>query len=464
MKAQAMTAFGAPLEPMELAPQKPGPGEALVRVTRAGLCHSDLHIHDGYFDFGDVRQPVAINMPAVLGHEIEGEIAELGEGADAPPVGTRVAVYPWLGCNACETCRAGDQHLCIALPRRALGVAQWGGMAEYVHVPFASALLEVISGPDAGTVYPIVGDVVDIGSDAANSLRLRDPLISAHHARVLRAASLGHLVDLDSRYGTFVNREPIAISPLGHGDVVQLGTTVLRLSETEDAARETRVAGAGLRDQDVFLLPRVIAHEIKNYLTVLDKSAQELAAAVPAGSGLTANIQRVQLVREHIAELIPMLRVSSMDLSPEPVDVSQLVCEQLTLFERLLSDSLIDSKLDLANKAVAVCDRQRIAHVIMNLIKNAIEAMPHGGKLTVSVRAVNDGVALSFTDTGTGMTPDVAACVFEPLFTTKSGGSGLGLYLVKDLIARHQGTITFNSTPGAGTEFLVWLPRRGYRL
>ena len=138
-----MTAFGEPLTPMELTPQKPGAGEALVRVTRAGLCHSDLHIHDGYFDFGDVRQPVAMNMPAVLGHEIEGEIAEIGEGVSGPAIGTRVAVYPWLGCNACDTCRAGDQQLCIALPRRALGVAQWGGMAEYVHVPFADALIPI---------------------------------------------------------------------------------------------------------------------------------------------------------------------------------------------------------------------------------------------------------------------------------------------------------------------------------
>ncbi|MEQ1489554.1 MAG: alcohol dehydrogenase [Terricaulis sp.] len=143
MKAQAMTAFGEPLKPMDLTPQKPGSGEALVRVTRAGLCHSDLHLHDGYFDFGDTRQPVALNMPAVLGHEIEGEVAELGDGANGPAVGTRVAVYPWLGCNACDTCRAGDQQLCIALPRRALGVAQWGGMAEYVHVPFANALIPI---------------------------------------------------------------------------------------------------------------------------------------------------------------------------------------------------------------------------------------------------------------------------------------------------------------------------------
>lgn len=143
MKAQAMTAFGAPLQAMELTPPRPRSGEALVKVTRVGLCHSDLHIHDGYFDFGEVRQAVAIDMPAVLGHEIEGEVAELGEGVAGPVPGTRVAVYPWLGCNACATCRAGDQQLCIASPRRALGVAQWGGMAEYVHVPFADALIPI---------------------------------------------------------------------------------------------------------------------------------------------------------------------------------------------------------------------------------------------------------------------------------------------------------------------------------
>lgn len=138
-----MTAFGAPLTPMDLTPKAVGSGEALVRVTRTGLCHSDLHLHDGYFDFGDVKQPVAIEMPAVLGHEIEGDVAELGKGVSSPAIGTRVAVYPWLGCNACATCARGDQQLCTAVPRRALGVSQWGGMAEYVHVPFADALIPI---------------------------------------------------------------------------------------------------------------------------------------------------------------------------------------------------------------------------------------------------------------------------------------------------------------------------------
>ena len=143
MKAQAMTAFGAPLSPMDLTPERTGPGEALVKITRAGLCHSDLHIHDGFFDFGEVKQPVAIDMPAVLGHEIEGEVAELGEGVSGPAVGTRVAAYPWLGCGKCDVCKRGDQQLCMVLPRRGLGVAKWGGMAEYVHVPYADALIPI---------------------------------------------------------------------------------------------------------------------------------------------------------------------------------------------------------------------------------------------------------------------------------------------------------------------------------
>jgi len=139
-----MTAFGAPLTPMDLDTKPLGPGAALVKVARAGVCHSDLHIHDGYFDLGGgQKRPVAIEFPAILGHEIEGEVAQLGPGAAGPAIGTRVAVYPWLGCGACGTCKSGDQQLCLAVPRHALGVAQWGGMAEYVHVPYADALIPI---------------------------------------------------------------------------------------------------------------------------------------------------------------------------------------------------------------------------------------------------------------------------------------------------------------------------------
>jgi D-arabinose 1-dehydrogenase-like Zn-dependent alcohol dehydrogenase len=137
-----MTAFGEPLVEMQRDTPSPGPGEALVRITRAGLCHSDLHLHDGHFNLGgDQRMPVSVPLPCVLGHEIEGEVAALGDGVSGPAPGSRVAVFPWIGCGECAACRRGDQHLCA--PNRVLGVARWGGLADHVLVPDADALIPI---------------------------------------------------------------------------------------------------------------------------------------------------------------------------------------------------------------------------------------------------------------------------------------------------------------------------------
>lgn len=150
MRAEAMTAFAKPLEHLERETPQPGAGEALVKITRAGLCHSDLHIHDGYFDLGGGQKaPVNIPLPAVLGHEIEGEVAALGAGVAGPKAGTRVAVYPWIGCGQCAACKRGEQQLCAT--NRNLGIARWGGMADHVLVPDATALIEL------GDLQPGVG-------------------------------------------------------------------------------------------------------------------------------------------------------------------------------------------------------------------------------------------------------------------------------------------------------------------
>jgi D-arabinose 1-dehydrogenase-like Zn-dependent alcohol dehydrogenase len=85
--------------------------------------------------------PVSVPLPCVLGHEIEGEVAALGEGVSGPAPGSRVAVFPWIGCGECAACRRGDQHLCV--PNRVLGVARWGGLADHVLVPDADALIPI---------------------------------------------------------------------------------------------------------------------------------------------------------------------------------------------------------------------------------------------------------------------------------------------------------------------------------
>ncbi|HWQ13785.1 MAG TPA: alcohol dehydrogenase catalytic domain-containing protein, partial [Roseiflexaceae bacterium] len=108
-------------------PGAPGPGEALVRVRRVGICGTDIHAFHG-------RQPF-FSYPRILGHELGVEVAALGPGADGPPVGARCAVEPYLNCGVCVACRRGRTNCCVRL--ETLGVHTDGGMREYLVVPAA---------------------------------------------------------------------------------------------------------------------------------------------------------------------------------------------------------------------------------------------------------------------------------------------------------------------------------------
>lgn len=145
MQLHAVTAYRQPLVAIEVPTPSATGKEALVRVTGCGLCHSDLHIHEGKFDMGGGQTldlPDAL-LPLAMGHEIEGVVEALGPEANRPDlkIGDRVAVYPWLGCEVCSACRRGEQHLCSN--NKGLGTRRHGGFATHVHVPTAEALIPV---------------------------------------------------------------------------------------------------------------------------------------------------------------------------------------------------------------------------------------------------------------------------------------------------------------------------------
>src|SRR6202163_1989920 len=150
LRRQSLLAYGAPLcETVAELPQPRG-SEVLVRIERCGVCHSDLHVQDGYFKLaGDKRLDIAAGraLPFTLGHEIAGTIESAGpearSGAAGEPEaspGRKVAVYPWIGGGACPACRRGEENLCAA-PRH-LGVAVDGGYASHVLVPHPRYLLD----------------------------------------------------------------------------------------------------------------------------------------------------------------------------------------------------------------------------------------------------------------------------------------------------------------------------------
>jgi signal transduction histidine kinase len=101
-----------------------------------------------------------------------------------------------------------------------------------------------------------------------------------------------------------------------------------------------------------------------------------------------------------------------------------------------------------------------LREVLINLLLNAVEAMPQGGRLTLRTWAEEAKVCVAVSDTGTGMTPEVQRRVFDPFFTTKGArGTGLGLSVSQAIIKSHQGTFTVDSTPGHGTTFVITLPQ-----
>ena len=144
MKSMQIESFGAPLVECETERPRPTGAQVLVKVLRCGVCHTDLHMWQGYYDLGDGNRldltTRGIELPVVPGHEIYGEIVAVGPDANALLLGKRGVVYPFVGCGQCRTCARGDTHLCTA--PQFLGIWRPGGYGEYVVVPDESYIFE----------------------------------------------------------------------------------------------------------------------------------------------------------------------------------------------------------------------------------------------------------------------------------------------------------------------------------
>jgi propanol-preferring alcohol dehydrogenase len=142
LRRQSLVEYQTPLCETIVECPAPRGSEVLVRVERCGVCHSDLHMQDGYFMLaGDKRLDVRSGrtLPFTLGHEIAGTVEAVGPDADAKP-GTKVAVYPWIGCGTCAACRVGEENLCST--NRHLGISVDGGFASHVLVPHPRYLID----------------------------------------------------------------------------------------------------------------------------------------------------------------------------------------------------------------------------------------------------------------------------------------------------------------------------------
>jgi len=155
MRAHCIVRHGEPLEALDRPIPEPVGTEVLVRVTAAGLCHTDLHIWEGSYDLGGGKRLTlaerGIHLPITPSHEICGEIVAAGSLADVRR-GLRCLVHPWIGCGACAACQRGEENICIK--PQSLGIVRPGGFGEYVLVPDPRYLID-IEDLDAAQAAPL---------------------------------------------------------------------------------------------------------------------------------------------------------------------------------------------------------------------------------------------------------------------------------------------------------------------
>ena len=134
MRAWAVVENGADLQQIDLPTPEPVGKQVLLEVTHCGVCHSDLHIWEGFYDIGGGKRMSlkdrGVTLPLAMGHEIVGRVVKLGPEAEGVSVGDTRIVYPWVGCGHCERCLAEEDNMC--LQGRSIGVYQNGGYATHV--------------------------------------------------------------------------------------------------------------------------------------------------------------------------------------------------------------------------------------------------------------------------------------------------------------------------------------------
>jgi signal transduction histidine kinase len=211
-----------------------------------------------------------------------------------------------------------------------------------------------------------------------------------------------------------------------------------------------------------------IAHEVNNPIQVIQGNLDVIRAEL--GDKAEAVRTELRLIDEQVHtvflivnKLLQFTRPDEYADSMEHHRPSEVLADTIPLVQHLLNKAEIDLALDLNCDAAIAINRTELQQVLINLIVNAIHAMPDGGALTLSVRTAAEdgatGVAICVQDTGTGMPPKVLERIFDPFYTTKQGeGTGLGLSITRKLVELYSGTITADSIPGEGTRFVVWFP------
>ncbi|MBN1551269.1 FHA domain-containing protein [bacterium] len=317
------------------------------------------------------------------------------------------------------------------------------------------ARLSVIEGPDQGKSLILPSSSIIIGSADSCDFQLTDPLVSAEHLRLDHEGYWQVIEDLNSENGTFLNRDLVTRTAVFPGEIIQIGLTQLGLEYIRDEPDSGFVKQQGEWVQ----LPRIIAHELKNYLEFLDIGVEHLDRDPDIAQRHESQIRTLKCARGKMDELVHALRTGCIAPRFICIDVNQMVTEQLAILEPSIETCGITLKLLADSKPLHIMgDANQIGRALLNLLKNAIEACQRGDQICVRVQCEGNDIIITIEDDGSGMDRETCESMFVPLFTTKQEGNGLGAFIARTVIIRHGGTIDVESELNIGTRIRICLP------
>lgn len=271
--------------------------------------------------------------------------------------------------------------------------------------------------------------------------------------------------EFTTEYGTINRVLALSILPLVHEKEIR-GSLVHIKDITEKKERDARLRRAESL-ASLTTLAAGVAHEIKNplgsisiHLQLIEKALKKQNDVIPGGD----IFQQLDIIHEEVDRLNSIVvdflfAVRPMDTKLEEHDLNRIIQDISEFLRYELEEGNIHIHEELYEELPLIqLDEKFIKQALLNLVKNAAAAMPEGGEITLRTCREGNQVVLDIYDTGMGISDEILDKIFEPYFTTKDFGSGLGLTVVYKIVKEHKGEISVRSREGVGTTFSITLP------
>jgi two-component system sensor histidine kinase AtoS len=305
-------------------------------------------------------------------------------------------------------------------------------------------------------------------SNELEGLAIQDVLVGAKGINGILLDALGHQCEAEMSRITIHHRDGtpfpvyLRVVPFSHGTTKRLLVVLQDRSEQQAIEDQTEMLAQRALLGDV---TAILAHEVRNPINNISTGVQLVASRLGQGHAQYESLQRLRQECDRLNQLLSdvLFFARPLELKMEPIPLDQMVERILNRWAPRFRQSNVTCVTEFSPEIPsASVDPRTFEQVILNLISNALQAMPDGGTISVKLDSVSTAqgqmIELKIADTGSGIPEEIVERIFDPFFTTKKDGTGLGLAISRRILAAHKGSISVESFLDAGTVFTIRVP------